>query len=176
MAFALGSVVVVCRRAAQYDRHVMFVRVLLRLSVCLLVRSVKRRLIDGIKVCEGYVQERYMIAQPPIFSQNVFSSSGDAEDERRGARSPRIPAASTVSLLTLRASHSSRSAWLVGWRNPGGASLGGQRNSSLGRARKPETTGDGGFGAAGIVEGVIAVEIVVIEKVVAVEAAMVEDI
>ncbi|TID23655.1 hypothetical protein E6O75_ATG03291 [Venturia nashicola] len=98
-----------------------------------------------------------------MVSQNVFSSGGGGFG-RRGARSPRMAAASTVSLLTLRASHSSRSAWLNGWRNPGGASFGGQRSSSLGRERKPETSDAGGVGTAGMVEEFVAAEAVEVEK------------
>lgn len=105
------------------------------------------------------------MVQLAIISQAVFFSSGGGEDGRRGARSPRIPAASTVSLLTFRASHSSRSFWSFGWRNPGGASLGGQRNSSLGRARKPETSCGGEVGVAGIVEVVVVVEAVVVKEI-----------
>lgn len=71
-----------------------------------------------------------------------------------------------MSLLTLRASHSSLSAWSIGWRKPGGASLGGQRSSSLGRVRKPETFGGaGGAGVAGMVAEAVAVEAVVVEKI-----------
>lgn len=40
-----------------------------------------------------------MVAQLAILSQSAFFSSGGGRDGRRGARSPRMPAASTVSLL-----------------------------------------------------------------------------